>query len=154
MVLVCTYGLNVFCAGKKFDSRDNTIYKLRTFPHSQFVAHPHIQQLLASLWYDGLPGFRRKSPLLKAWEIVKIALLFPYYCALYMIFPGSSTGKLMKKPFMKFLIHSSSYLFFLCEYSQYVLFARMAHMLSSLSFKANSRNKAKSPRCPTLLTKL
>jgi hypothetical protein len=30
----------------------------------------------------------------------------------------------------------------------------MAHMLSSVSFKANSRNKAKSPRCPTLLTKL
>ncbi|CAG0918283.1 unnamed protein product [Notodromas monacha] len=83
------------------------------YKQKKFVAHPHIQQLLASLWYDGLPGFRRKTPLMKALEIVKVAVLFPYYCALYMIAPGSSSGKLMKKPFMKFLIHSSSYLFFL-----------------------------------------
>jgi len=30
-----------------------------------FVAHPNIQQLLAAIWYEGLPGFRRKSPLQK-----------------------------------------------------------------------------------------
>lgn len=27
----------------------------------QFVAHPNVQQLLAKIWYDGLPGFRRKG---------------------------------------------------------------------------------------------
>jgi hypothetical protein len=35
------------------------------FSSSQFVAHPNIQQLLAAIWYEGLPGFRRKSPLQK-----------------------------------------------------------------------------------------
>lgn len=79
----------------------------------QFVAHPNIQQLLASIWYEGLPGFRRKSPIQKVMEIVLIALAFPFYCLLYMVAPSTSAAQLMKKPFMKFLIHASSYLFFL-----------------------------------------
>jgi transient-receptor-potential-like protein len=35
---------------------------------------------------------------------------------LYIIAPNTPTGKLIRKPFMKFLIHASSYLFFLCKY--------------------------------------
>lgn len=81
----------------------------------QFVAHANIQQLLAALWYDGLPGFRRMPVFKKLMQIMKIVVLFPFYCSLYMIAPESDTGKLMRKPFMKFLIHASSYLFFLCE---------------------------------------
>ncbi|RZF48961.1 hypothetical protein LSTR_LSTR003037 [Laodelphax striatellus] len=83
------------------------------FKQKKFVAHPNIQQLLAAIWYDGLPGFRRKPLLQKLWEIVQVAVLFPAYCVLYMIAPNTHTGKLMRKPFMKFLIHASSYLFFL-----------------------------------------
>ncbi|XP_057381258.1 transient-receptor-potential-like protein isoform X2 [Daphnia carinata] len=79
----------------------------------KFVAHPNIQQLLAAIWYEGLPGFRRKSALDKVAEITLVALLFPLYCGLYMIAPLSSYAQLMQKPFMKFLIHASSYLFFL-----------------------------------------
>lgn len=45
-----------------------------------------------------------------------MALLFPFYCMLYIIAPETKSGKLMRKPFMKFLIHASSYLFFLCKY--------------------------------------
>ncbi|VVD01670.1 unnamed protein product [Leptidea sinapis] len=71
------------------------------------------KQLLASLWYEGVPGFRRMSNFEKMLIIVRVALLFPYYCVLYMIAPNCSTGKIMRKPFMKFLIHASSYLFFL-----------------------------------------
>ena len=48
-------------------------------------------------------------------EISLVALLFPLYCGLYMIAPLSSYSQLMQKPFMKFLIHASSYLFFLCK---------------------------------------
>ncbi|CAK1542517.1 unnamed protein product [Leptosia nina] len=84
------------------------------FKQKKFVAHPKIQQLLASLWYEGVPGFRRKSNIQKMMIIIRVALLFPYYCLLYMIAPNCDTGKLMRKPFMKFLIHASSYLFFLC----------------------------------------
>ncbi|XP_026490384.2 transient-receptor-potential-like protein isoform X1 [Vanessa tameamea] len=83
------------------------------FKQKKFVAHPNIQQLLATIWYEGVPGFRRKSTLEKIMIIIRVALLFPFYCCTYMIAPNCSTGKLMRKPFMKFLIHASSYLFFL-----------------------------------------
>ncbi|KAJ8728727.1 hypothetical protein PYW07_006423 [Mythimna separata] len=83
------------------------------FKQKRFVAHPNIQQLLASIWYEGVPGFRRKTAMEKIMIICRVALLFPFYCSLYMVAPNCSTGKLMRKPFMKFLIHASSYLFFL-----------------------------------------
>ncbi|XP_014240467.1 transient-receptor-potential-like protein isoform X1 [Cimex lectularius] len=83
------------------------------YKQKKFVSHPTIQQLLASIWYEGLPGFRRKSLVDKLLTISKIALLFPAYCIMYIIAPNTTTGKLMRKPFMKFLIHASSYLFFL-----------------------------------------
>lgn len=82
----------------------------------QFVAHPNIQQLLAALWYEGVPGFRRKSAMAKLMIIFRVVVFFPFYCCLYMIAPNCSSGKLMRKPFMKFLIHASSYLFFLREF--------------------------------------
>ncbi|XP_071452453.1 transient-receptor-potential-like protein [Hetaerina americana] len=84
-----------------------------SYKQKKFVAHQNIQQLLASIWYDGLPGFRRKPMLEQGLEIARIALLFPFYCVLYMVAPNTAKGKLMRKPFMKFLIHASSYLFFL-----------------------------------------
>lgn len=79
----------------------------------QFVAHPNIQQLLAALWYEGVPGFRRKKSLEKTMIIAKVALLFPLYCLVYMIAPSCRMSVILKKPFMKFLVHASSYLFFL-----------------------------------------
>lgn len=36
---------------------------LNKFQSLQFVAHPNVQQLLASIWYEGLPGFRRRNML-------------------------------------------------------------------------------------------
>ncbi|XP_068241875.1 transient-receptor-potential-like protein [Palaemon carinicauda] len=83
------------------------------YKQKRFVAHPNIQQLLAALWYEGLPGFRRMAVVDKCLEIVKVIALFPAYCMLYMVAPDSATGKLIKTPFMKFLTHSASYLFFL-----------------------------------------
>ncbi|KAL7031376.1 hypothetical protein ACKWTF_006982 [Chironomus riparius] len=83
------------------------------YKQKKFVAHPNIQQLLASLWYEGVPGFRRKSAAEKIFIITKVAALFPFYCLMYMLFPFCHSAKIMRKPFMKFLIHASSYLFFL-----------------------------------------
>lgn len=85
------------------------------------MAHPNIQQLLATLWYEGVPGFRRKAAIEKLMIIVKVALFFPLYCVVYMAAPSCAMGVYMRKPFMKFLIHASSYLFFLrmqiCRFS-------------------------------------
>lgn len=86
----------------------------------QFVAHSNIQQLLAAMWYDGLPGFRRKPLLEKLVDLSKIILIFPYYCLLYMISGTSDSGKIIRKPFVKFVVHASSYLSFLCKFISFV----------------------------------
>ncbi|GJQ65198.1 hypothetical protein Trydic_g7337 [Trypoxylus dichotomus] len=78
-----------------------------------FVAHSNVQQLLASIWYEGLPGFRRKNMVLQALEIVRIGILFPFFSVAYIIAPHSLIGQTMRKPFIKFICHSASYFTFL-----------------------------------------
>lgn len=82
----------------------------------QFVAHPNVQQLLAAIWYDGLPGFRRKSMIGQFIEVGKLGAMFPVYSTIYMLSPTSPMGLFMKKPFVKFICHSSSYAFFLSKF--------------------------------------
>ncbi|XP_036147201.1 transient receptor potential protein isoform X2 [Monomorium pharaonis] len=78
-----------------------------------FVAHPNVQQLLAAIWYDGLPGFRRKNIVAQLMEVAKLGAMFPIYSTIYMMAPTSQMGLFMKKPFVKFICHSASYAFFL-----------------------------------------
>ena len=77
------------------------------------MTHPSVQQLLASIWYEGLPGFRYKNMLLQVLEIVRIAVFFPFWSLMYIIVPASSYGQALKKPFIKFICHSASYVTFL-----------------------------------------
>lgn len=78
-----------------------------------------------------MPGFRRKTATEKVTIISKTAVLFPFYCLMYMIFPYTETAKVMRKPFFKFLIHASSYLFFLCKlFTLTVVFLFAKHFFS------------------------
>ncbi|XP_041969078.1 transient receptor potential protein isoform X2 [Aricia agestis] len=83
------------------------------YKQKMFVAHPNVQQLLGAIWYDGLPGFKRKSMVGQCIQVAKLGAMFPVYCSIYMMSPESETGQYMKKPFVKFICHSSSYMFFL-----------------------------------------
>ncbi len=83
---------------------------------SQFVAHPNCQQLLASLWYKGLPGFRSKHIIFKVLLSVTMCLMYPILSILYILAPKSAIGRLMRRPFIKFVCHSASYMTFLCEW--------------------------------------
>ncbi|KAG7202406.1 hypothetical protein KM043_018722 [Ampulex compressa] len=83
------------------------------YKQKQFVAHPNVQQLLAAIWYDGLPGFRRKNMIAQLIDVGKLGAMFPVYSTIYMLSPTSKMGQFMKKPFVKFICHSSSYAFFL-----------------------------------------
>lgn len=87
----------------------------------QFVAHPNVQQLLASIWYESVPGFRRKNMLLQAVEMVRIGAMFPLYGAAYLCAPHCAAGRTLRKPFIKFLCHSASYFMFLCRYHSSIL---------------------------------
>ncbi|CAN8012505.1 unnamed protein product, partial [Ixodes pacificus] len=85
------------------------------FKQKKFCAHPNVQQLLASIWYEGLPGFRRKNIILQSLQTIKIGMLFPVYSVAYIVAPHSEFGRTLRKPFIKFICHSASYVTFLCE---------------------------------------
>ena len=71
--------------------------------------------MLASLWYEGLPGFRRRHSVLKVLITTLVGLLFPVLSIAYLFMPRSSVGRIMRQPFIKFICHSISYIFFLSE---------------------------------------
>ena len=79
----------------------------------KFCAHANVQQLLASIWYEGLPGFRRKNIVVQTLQILFIGFLFPFLSIAYIFAPFTKIGQVMKKPFIKFICHSASYMTFL-----------------------------------------
>ena len=82
----------------------------------QFVSHSNCQQLLASLWYEGLPGFRRRHAAIQILITSVVGFLFPVFSIAYLLIPRSSVGRIMRQPFIKFICHSISYIFFLSTF--------------------------------------
>ncbi|XP_053702928.1 short transient receptor potential channel 4a isoform X2 [Synchiropus splendidus] len=87
--------------------------KERPCSHQQFVAQPNCQQLLASRWYDEFPGWRRRHWAGKFFTCVAIGLLYPVFAFCYLMVPKSRYGLFIRKPFIKFICHTASYLTFL-----------------------------------------
>ncbi|CAH1777718.1 unnamed protein product [Owenia fusiformis] len=83
------------------------------FKQKKFVSHPNCQQLLASLWYEGLPGFRRRPTAFKLICTMVVAFNFPFLSLLYIMAPKGCFGRLIRRPFIKFICHSASYMSFL-----------------------------------------
>uniref|UniRef100_A0A8C6KF81 Transient receptor potential cation channel, subfamily C, member 5a n=1 Tax=Nothobranchius furzeri TaxID=105023 RepID=A0A8C6KF81_NOTFU len=83
------------------------------YHQKEFVAQPNCQQLLATLWYDGFPGWRRRHWAVKLVTCFIIGLLFPAFSLIYLLAPKSALGRFIKKPFIKFICHTASYLTFL-----------------------------------------
>ncbi|XP_071044300.1 transient-receptor-potential-like protein [Parasteatoda tepidariorum] len=83
------------------------------YEQKQFVAHPNCQQLLTSIWYEGLPIWRRRNAVMKIILCVSLITCIPLIALYYLIFPRSQLGKIFRSPFMKFIYHSASFGFFL-----------------------------------------
>ncbi|XP_042167490.1 short transient receptor potential channel 4-like [Oncorhynchus tshawytscha] len=83
------------------------------YHQKEFVAQPNCQQLLASRWYDEFPGWRRRHWGGKFLTCVFLSLLFPVFSLCYLIAPKSRYGLFIRKPFIKFICHTASYLTFL-----------------------------------------
>ncbi|XP_016980227.2 transient receptor potential protein [Drosophila rhopaloa] len=102
---------DIWCLGQR-----QTLERLKLairYKQKTFVAHPNVQQLLAAIWYDGLPGFRRKQASQQLMDVMKLGCSFPIYSLKYILAPDSDGAKFMRKPFVKFITHSCSYMFFL-----------------------------------------
>lgn len=97
----------------------------------KFCAHANVQQLLASIWYEGLPGFRRKNIVVQTLQIIFIGFLFPFLSLAYILAPCTQIGQVMKKPFIKFICHSASYMTFLGKVLKYLsLSCPLYHLFS------------------------
>uniref|UniRef100_A0A8C6DWW6 Transient receptor potential cation channel subfamily C member 4 n=1 Tax=Moschus moschiferus TaxID=68415 RepID=A0A8C6DWW6_MOSMO len=83
------------------------------YRQKEFVAQPNCQQLLASRWYDEFPGWRRRHWAVKMVTCFIVGLLFPVFSVCYLIAPKSPLGLFIRKPFIKFICHTASYLTFL-----------------------------------------
>uniref|UniRef100_A0A803J3Q1 Transient receptor potential cation channel, subfamily C, member 4 n=1 Tax=Xenopus tropicalis TaxID=8364 RepID=A0A803J3Q1_XENTR len=98
------------------DSNGNDLARLKLaikYRQKEFVAQPNCQQLLASRWYDEFPGWRRRHWVVKMVTCVIVGLLFPAFSCCYLIAPKSTFGLFIRKPFIKFICHTASYLTFL-----------------------------------------
>ncbi|XP_076129796.1 short transient receptor potential channel 4-like [Alosa pseudoharengus] len=83
------------------------------YHQKEFVAQPNCQQLLASRWYDQVPGWRKLHWMGKSVTCIIVGLLFPLFSLCYLMAPKSPLGLLIRKPFIKFICHTASYLTFL-----------------------------------------
>ncbi|XP_074595118.1 transient receptor potential-gamma protein-like isoform X2 [Brevipalpus obovatus] len=83
------------------------------YKQKSFVAHPNVQQLLGSVWFEGMPGYRRKGPVKQVLQVAGIAFRFPLYSLAVLLLPNSKLAQIARRPFIKFISHSASYLFFL-----------------------------------------
>ncbi|ESP02070.1 hypothetical protein LOTGIDRAFT_111513 [Lottia gigantea] len=110
------------------------------YKQKKFVSHPNCQQLLASLWYEGLPGFRRKNVVAKICIIQAIGFMFPILSLCYLLIPTCFLGQLIRKPFIKFIIHSASYITFLCKF----IFIYILNYRENLLFHEKYDNNLKS----------
>ncbi|CAF4402793.1 unnamed protein product [Rotaria socialis] len=109
------------------------------YKQKKFVSHSHCQQLLASLWYEGLPGFRRRHSVIKMLITALVGLLCPVLSLTYLIMPRSSIGRIMRQPFIKFICHSVSYIFFLILLFVVSLRIDFGKLLSGIEVETNER---------------
>lgn len=111
------------------DENANDLARLKLaikYCQKEFVAQPNCQQLLASRWYDEFPGWRRRHWAGKLITCIFIGLLFPLLSIFYLISPKSRYGLFIRKPFIKFICHTASYLTFL-----FLLFLASQHIASA-----------------------
>lgn len=83
------------------------------YGQKQFVAHPHTQQLLMTLWYANFPNWRKLDALAKIAICVALVTLMPFLCPLYLLLPKSRIGRFVSSPFVKFMYHATSIALFI-----------------------------------------
>ena len=80
----------------------------------KFISHPLIQQMLAGLWFSRVSEFQRKGLVQQVFFVILIGLMFPILSLASLYFPRTKFGCFSRTPFVRFVTHSASYVFFLC----------------------------------------
>ncbi|XP_059502870.1 transient receptor potential cation channel subfamily C member 2b [Stegostoma tigrinum] len=83
------------------------------YNQKRFVAHPICQQVLTSIWCGKLTWWRGSKTISLVFVSLGMFLTMPLLCLFYWIAPKSKLGQIVRTPVIKFLLHSSSYIWFL-----------------------------------------
>ncbi|CAD5216358.1 unnamed protein product [Bursaphelenchus okinawaensis] len=79
------------------------------YEQKMFVSHPHCQQLLTSIWSEGIPIRQQRDSKWNFLIYTLLILLWPVLATCYIIMPKSKIGSIVRSPFMKFLYYSTSF---------------------------------------------
>uniref|UniRef100_A0A8C6NSQ2 Short transient receptor potential channel 1 n=1 Tax=Nothobranchius furzeri TaxID=105023 RepID=A0A8C6NSQ2_NOTFU len=91
------------------------------YNQKEFVAQSNCQQFLNTVWFGEMASYRRKHTCLKMGTVSSVALLWPLLSVCYLLVPRSRVGQIIHTPFVKFIIHSASYMTFLLLLNLYCL---------------------------------
>ncbi|XP_043548664.1 short transient receptor potential channel 2-like [Chiloscyllium plagiosum] len=83
------------------------------YNQKRFVAHPICQQVLTSIWCGKLTWWRGSKTISLVFVSFGMFLTMPLLSMFYWIAPKSKLGQIVRTPVIKFLLHSSSYIWFL-----------------------------------------
>ncbi|XP_073687348.1 short transient receptor potential channel 1 [Garra rufa] len=92
------------------------------YNQKEFVAQSNCQQFLNTVWFGEMASYRRKHTCLKILSVLSVALMWPLLSICYLLGPRSRVGQVIHTPFIKFIIHSASYLTFLLLLNLYSLY--------------------------------
>ncbi|XP_067889064.1 transient receptor potential cation channel subfamily C member 2b [Heterodontus francisci] len=101
------------------------------YNQKRFVAHPICQQVLTSIWCGKLTWWRGSRTISLVFVSCGLFLTMPLLCLFYWIAPKSKVGQIVHTPVIKFLLHSSSYIWFLVLLLVESIIAQQSRDLSS-----------------------
>ncbi|KAF8784882.1 Transient-receptor-potential-like protein like [Argiope bruennichi] len=97
------------------DTRPEMLNRFVTAVHygqKQFVTHPNCQQVLRSIWVEGLPWYSWTSRM-RVLHVIKHSLLMPIICIAYAFAPNAKKLEALNIPINRFIYFTSSYCVFL-----------------------------------------
>ncbi|XP_071508426.1 short transient receptor potential channel 4-like isoform X2 [Diadema antillarum] len=95
------------------EEQPNRVKAAIHFEQRKFVAHPHCQQRLIERWYAGLPGWRDMNSFKSGFLVFLMAVGFPILSISYIIYPRGRLREFLSVPYVKFVCHTSSMIWFL-----------------------------------------
>ncbi|KAK3700700.1 hypothetical protein QZH41_015647 [Actinostola sp. cb2023] len=100
-----------------------------SFNQKEFVAHPFCQHLIMKHIFSDITGWRTSSFVYRALYVITQVLIFPIMAFLYLFFPFLPFSRKIKRPLIKFINHTASFITFLC------LLAVSSHHKFGIRFK-------------------
>ncbi|XP_068758864.1 short transient receptor potential channel 4-like [Montipora capricornis] len=84
-----------------------------SYGQKEFVAHPFCQHLLMSCVFGGVPFWRTRGITFRIFYVIFQVVICPFMAILYFFCPFLRISQKIKRPFIKFVNHTASFVIFL-----------------------------------------